>query len=208
MRISNHVDADVPSTSGIGRRRFLGAIGSAGLAVVAGCTGRAHEAAETPEPVSLGGGKQDDQGGMIIGEHFGPNGQLFYRDHEPAGHDNPAWFHTLAHGLFPYYFEHERRSWEAEAVYVTDYSQVDYTVTEAQGQQFISSHVAPETFGAASAMQYVSGSDVHGGMGPELIPFGEPADAQAFRAEHGGALLAFEDITEESLKHLGQDHEH
>lgn len=208
MRHWDSIDADVRTASSLGRRRFLGAIGSAGLAVVAGCTERADETTETPVPVSLGGGKQDDQGGMIIGEHFGPNGQIYYRDHEPAGHDNPAWFHTLAHGLFPYYFEHERRGWEAEAVYVTDYSRVDYTVTEAQSQTFISSHVAPETFGAASAMQYVSGSDAHGGMGPELIPFGDPDDAQAFTAEHGGALLAFEDITEESLQHLGHDHEH
>lgn len=137
MLHSNPVDADVRTASGPGRRRFLEAIGSAGLAVVAGCTGRGDEITETPEPVSLGGSKQDDQGGMIIGEHFGPNGQIFYRDHEPAGHDNPAWFHTLAHGLFPYYFEHERRGWEAQAVYVTDYSRVDYTVTEAQGQTFI-----------------------------------------------------------------------
>lgn len=208
MPPANPLDTGVRTAAGLGRRRFLGAIGSTGLAVLAGCTGRAEQPIETPEPVSLAGGKQDDQGGMIIGEHFGPNGQIFYRDHEPAGHANPAWFHTLAHGLFPYYFEHERLGWEALAVYVTDYSRVDYTLADAGGQTFISSHVEPETFAAASAMQYVSGSDVHGGMGPELIPFGEPDDAQSFRSEHGGSLVAFDDITEEKLQHLSHDHEH
>lgn len=208
MQRSNPFDADGRTASGLDRRRFLEAVGATGLAVLAGCTGRADRATETPEPISLAGGKQDDQGGMTIGEHFGPNGQIFYRDHEPAGHPNPAWFHTLALGLFPYYFEHERLGWEAHVVYVTDYSRVDYTLADVGGQTFISSHLAPETFGTAPAMQYVAGSDVLGAMGPELIPFGDPADAESFRAEHGGARVAFDDITEERLEHLGHDHEH
>lgn len=90
---------------------------------------------------------------MIIRDRFGPNGQIFYRDNEPPGHDYPVWFHTLAHGLFPFYFEHERRGWETQAVYVTNYSRVDDTLPEQGDQIFISTHVAPETFGKAQAMR-------------------------------------------------------
>ncbi len=145
---------------------------------------------------------------MIIGEHFGPNGQIFYREHTPEGHDNPARFHTLAHGLFPYYFEHGRLGWEAVAVYVTDYSTVDYEVVARAGRADISTHTAASTFGDARAVRYVAGSDVLGGMGPDLIPFGDVGDAEAFRADHGGALVAFEDVTQEAVLHLGHDHEH
>lgn len=191
----------------VGRRAFLGGVGAIAVAALAGCTAAASgEPEAVPTPVALDGGKQDDFGGMIIGEHFGPNGQIFYRGHEPHGPGTPAWFHTLAHGLFPYYFEHERLGREAVAVYVTDYSVVDYDLHVEGDRTFISTHTAASTFGDAHAMHYVAGSRVHGGMGPELIPFGDRADAEAFRAEHGGARVAFEDVTEEQLIHLDHDH--
>lgn len=190
------------------RRAFLGGVGTAAVATLAGCSTTAAE--NDPEPVStpvaLDGGKQDDFGGMIIGAHAGPNGQIFYREHAPHGPGTPAWFHTLAQGLFPYHFEHERLGWEAIAVYVTDYSTVDYELHETGDRTFISTHTAPSTFGDAHGMRYVAGSDVHGGMGPELIPFGESADAEAFRDEHSGSVVDFDGITEEKLVHF--EHEH
>lgn len=208
MSRSISTGADHGIAAGVGRRRFLRAVGGTGFAVLAGCTGRADRATGTPEPVSLAGGNQDDQGGMIIGDHFGPNGQIFYREQAPNGPDTPAWFHTLAHGLFPYYFEHERLGWEAVAIYVTDYSTVDYELHQEGDRTFISTHTDPSTFGDARAMRLVAGSRVLGGMGPELIPFSTSGDAEAFQVEHGGALVGFDDVTEEELLHLGHDQEH
>lgn len=124
-----------------------------------------------------------------------PNGQIFYRNHSPADHDNPAWFHTLTAGLFPYYFEHERLGWEAVAVYVTNYSRVDYNLVDEAGKTYISTHTAADTFGFANEMTYVADSDVLGGMGKELIPFSEDADAETFVSDHGGSTVDFDAIT-------------
>lgn len=50
---------------------------------------------------------------------------------------------------------------------------------------------------------YVIGSDVHGPMGKELIPFGKPGDAQEFARDHKGKkVLRFEQITPAILKGL------
>jgi copper chaperone NosL len=174
------------------RRTTLGALGSLlGSGGLAGCLGGSTR----PDPVDLSGGKADDQGGMIIGKHGGPNGQIFYANHSPEGHDNPAWFHTLAFGLFRYYFRHERRGWEAEAIYVTDYSSLDYELTERDGRLYMPAPTAAETFGDAETMTYVMESDVHGGMGPELHPFSAADDARAFVDAHGGRMVTFDDVT-------------
>ncbi|WP_458209960.1 nitrous oxide reductase accessory protein NosL [Haladaptatus sp. NG-SE-30] len=172
--------------------------------VLAGCLGREEdnqaEAAEAvPEPVDLSGGKQDDMGGMIIGEHFGPNGQIFYAEHSPHGPDDPAWFHTLAASMFPYHFERERHGGRAVAIYVTDYSSVDYELETRNDDTFISTHTAPETFALASKVNYVAGSDVFGGMGKDLIPFSDSDDAELFIDEHGGRRVEFADIDREFL---------
>lgn len=131
---------------------------------------------------------------MVIGAHGGPNGQIFYEDHSPAGHDNPAWFHTLAFGLFPYYFEHDRRGWEPTAIYATDYSTVEYTLPNERGLT-MPAPTAADTFGDATRMSYVMESRVSGGMGPALIPFSAATDAESFVAEYGGRTVSFDEIT-------------
>lgn len=164
---------------------------------VGGCLERlpTQSAAATPTPVDLSGTKTDDQGGMVIGRHGGPNGQIFYADNRPRGHDNPAWFHTLTFGLFPYYFEHERLGWEATVIYVTDYSTVDFTVSTADKRPVMPAPTAPETFGLATEVTFVAHSDVNGGMGPALIPFSDQADVSRFIDAYGGERLTFEEIT-------------
>ena len=50
---------------------------------------------------------------------------------------------------------------------------------------------------------YVSGSDIYGPMGFELIPFQKEAEARDFMKDHKGrALLRFKDITGEIIKGL------
>ncbi len=186
------------------RRRLLTATGTAATVFAAGCVSDGSEPeADTdgppPEPIDLGGGKTDDLGGMIIGEHGGPNGQIFYENESPDGRENPAWFHSLLATLFPYHFEREDRGWKPRILYVTDYSAVDYELTNHGGNVVISSHTDPETFADARELRYVAGSDVLGGMGPDLIPFSENADLEAFRGDHGGEVLEFDEITEERV---------
>ena len=175
------------------RRTTLAALGSVVCGGLGGCLGGGG--ASRPAPVDLSGGKADDQGGMVIGKHGGPNGQIFYADNRPEGHDNPAWFHTLAFGLFRYYFRHERRGWEATAIYVTDYSTFDYELSERDGRLYMPSPTAADTFGDGRAMTYVMESEVYGGMGPELLPFSAAEDAHAFVGDHGGRTMAFDDVT-------------
>ena len=47
---------------------------------------------------------------------------------------------------------------------------------------------------------FVVGSDADGGMGtPEIVPFADPAKAQAFAARHGGKVMALKDIPDEAV---------
>jgi len=50
---------------------------------------------------------------------------------------------------------------------------------------------------------YVIGSDVHGPMGHELIPFATRAAAEAFQADHNGRkIFTFDQITSEIVEQL------
>ncbi len=69
-------------------------------------------------------------------------------------------------------------------VFVTDY----YTLAPVDGRK----------------AWYVSGSDIHGPMGQELVPLGKEVDAKAFLKDHKGKkVLKFEDITPEVVAGLG-----
>lgn len=182
------------------RRSYLAAAGTVGAAALAGCSGVLGGGdGATPDPVDLGGGKLDDRGGMEIGRHGGPNGQIFYADHAPDGHDNPAWFHTLVFGLFPYYFEHRELGWTATAVYATDYSLVEADVAEANAGDTLPAPTAAGTFGDARELTYVVGSDVRGGMGATMVPFSDDADVRAFVDARGGETVGFDDVTPELI---------
>lgn len=195
------------------RRTFLrGSIATAGTAAFAGCTDiLGGDSESVPEPVALSGGKFDYQGGMEIGPHGGPNGQIFYADNEPQplqksegeNEANLAWFHTLADGLFPYHFERRDRGWEAEVVYVTDYSAVEWTVDEREGRPRLPSLTAPDSFADATELTYVTGSNATGGMGPDLFPFSVAADADSFVDEYGGQTVSYDDITRQLVDSIG-----
>ena len=165
----------------------------------AGCLGGSEGSGDVPTPVTIESGAQCDVCGMVIANHPGPNGQLFYRDNSPATHDNPAWFDALQACFFPYYFEKDRLDWTLAVGYVTDYSAVEYDIQESGGETYISSHTDAASFTDATAVSYVVGSDVHGAMGPDFIPFSEAGDAESFATDHGGEVLGFDDIGPELL---------
>ena len=181
-----------PAT-GVSRRAVLAGLAAAGAVALAGCQGGGGETG-TPQPPADVADDQCDACGMVIGEHFGPTGQVFYAEESPAGHPNPARFDSLAQCLFPYTAQKEGRGWEAETVYVTDYSSVDYDLPEREGTRYISRHTGPAAYAEADAVTLVVGSDVHGAMGPDAVPFSARADAAAFRDEWGGELRAFDDV--------------
>jgi nitrous oxide reductase accessory protein NosL len=121
---------------------------------------------------------------------------VFFADESPEGHENPARFDALKQCLFPYTMEREQRGWTVEAVYVTDYSTVEYDFS-GDGQprgSYISSHVAPESFALAEDLHYVVESDIRGAMGQDFVPFSVRSDAEAFVDEYQGHIVRYDDI--------------
>ena len=76
-----------------------------------------------------------------------------------------------------------RRPEEVKAVFVKDYYSLEFI--------------------DGSTAFYVTGSDVYGPMGKELIAFGREQDARQFMKDHKGkSLLRFGEITTEVLEGL------
>jgi len=154
----------------------------------------------TPAAVSVAGRASCDVCGMVISKHPGPNGQIFYADHDPQDHDAPFRFDSLKACAFDHYFRKQRGDWSVEAFYVTDYSSVDYSVSEEGGKAFISGHENPESFATAKSVSYVVDADVYGAMGRDFVPFSDEDDASSFAEEYGGTVVPFADITPATLK--------
>jgi nitrous oxide reductase accessory protein NosL len=207
------------------RRTVLCAAATIGVGSLAGCLGTDSSSEDAPDPIDLSGTKYDYQGGMEIGAHGGPNGQIFYKDEQPEspggptslrntqtsdsdnGTDNTdsiAWFHTLVFGLFPYHFERRNRDWEAEAIYVTDYSSVEWEIPEDSDRPTMPAPIDAETFADATKLQYVGESDVMGGMGPALHPFSAESEADSFADDYNGTVYEFDHIDRELIGSLQQ----
>lgn len=184
---------DAPSVT---RRGLLAGIGATAAGSVAGCASFGD--GSTPAAVSVGGQASCDVCGMIISKHPGPNGQVFYADHDPEGHDPPFRFDSLQSCAFDHYFQTQDGS--VEVFYVTDYSKVDPAVFEDGGQSFVSGYETPESFANAESVSYVVDSEVRGAMGPDFVPFSDEADANDFVDRYGGRIVSFEDISPAMLK--------
>jgi nitrous oxide reductase accessory protein NosL len=192
MHSRDSTDGDCSHHHSLGRRQVLLAGGVAVAAGLAGCS--AGPSGDVPDPVALTSGQQCDVCGMVIQNHPGPDGQIFFRQNEPEGHAPPARFDSLKQCLFPYLFEREQRDWTPAAIYVTDYSSVEYTVQSEGDTTIVSSHPEAGAFADAEPLSYVVGSDVEGAMGPDFVPFSEESDATAFADEYGGDVVGFDDI--------------
>ena len=189
------------------RRRYIAGLAAAGALTLAGCAGIGETSPNAPDPVALSGQRTDYQGGMVIGDHGGPNGQIFYAETDPqprqgAGGDgdapdNIAWFHTLVYGLFPYHFEMRDAGARATAVYVTDYSTVEWELSA--DSMIMPAPTDPETFADATELSYVAGSDARGGMGATLIPFAESDDAAEFSSNYNGRIVSYDEIDRELI---------
>jgi nitrous oxide reductase accessory protein NosL len=184
------------------RRTVLAGAASLGVAALAGCSGRSGDG-ETPDPITLTEEHGCDVCGMVIPNHPGPSAEIFYPGERPAGHANPARFDSTWEA-YGFHFDRRDEGWEAAAFYVTDYSAVDYRTFTEGGDTLISTHPEADAFVAAADVTYVVGSDVKGAMGRDLIAFSDRADAESFRDEHGGELLAHGDVTPATVASLGR----
>jgi nitrous oxide reductase accessory protein NosL len=187
----------------VSRRQVL-AGGVALAAGLAGCQGSNGTDGETPEPISLTQSDQCEVCGMVIPNHPGPTTEIFYRDQQPSGHENPARFDSTWEA-FQYDFERQNQGWEWSAFYVTDYSAVDYELFTDAGDTLISTHVAAADFVDATTVTFVVGSEVKGAMGRDLIAFSEEADAEQFQSDYGGDRRGFDEITKQTIAGLGRE---
>ena len=177
------------------RRSVLAGAVGATVAALAGCLNDDEADEPTPDPVDLAG-QECDVCGMLIDEHHGPAGQAFY-DEASDDRDGLARFDSVTE-LVVYLDERAAAGEEPRAVYVTDYSRVDYEVTEIDGGTYVSSHVDADDFADATTLGYVTGSEVKGAMGADHMPFSDADDAAAFAASHGGEVVGWDDLDGES----------
>lgn len=134
-------------------------------------------AAETPPPP----GEKCPVCGMFVAKYTDWLGMITIKGAKPVYFDGPK-------DLFTFYLNMGKyrpgtHPANITAVQVRDY----YTLKSIDGRKAF----------------FVSGSDVYGPMGKELVPFANEADARAFLQDHKGKrILRFGDITPAVLKTL------
>jgi copper chaperone NosL len=121
--------------------------------------------------------------GMFVAKYPDFAGQIIFRD-------GTVTFFDGSKDLFKYYlnlaaYTPKRKQQDISAIYVTGY----YTLAPMDGRKG----------------WYVTGSDVFGPMGRELIPFENEAEAREFNSDHKGkGVLKFPQVTPGILK--GMEH--
>ncbi|MFT6649510.1 nitrous oxide reductase accessory protein NosL [Pseudophaeobacter arcticus] len=112
---------------------------------------------------------------MDLLNHEGPKGQIHL-----AGMAAPIFLSQVRDTIA--YLHMPEQSHAVQATYVQDMANAE-------------SWAKPGSWIAANKALYVVGSDQMGGMGaPEFVPFSDEAAAANFIANHGGALLRFDEI--------------
>ena len=153
------------------------------LFVVAAALAVFHAAAVAAEtfPPAPGEREKCPVCGMFVAKYKDFLSAVRFRDGAHAWFDGPKDLYRYLHGMKRY--TPARRPEEVEAVFVKDYYSLE----------FIDGRTA----------FYVTGSDVYGPMGKELIAFGNERDARQFLKDHKGkSLLRFGEITPRILEGL------
>jgi copper chaperone NosL len=119
--------------------------------------------------------------GMFVAKYPDYVTEIIFKDGSYAVFDGVKDMLKYYFGLSKY--NPKKKQSDIDAIYVTDY----YDLTMIDGLKAF----------------YVTGSDVYGPMGRELIPFKSRADAEEFRKDHKGkAVLGFNEITYAAIKGL------
>ncbi len=143
--------------------------------VVSACLQDAE--APPPAPVAMTESALGHYCQMEVIEHAGPKGQIHL-----AGLDMPIWFSQVRDGVA--YVKSQERSADILAFYVND-----------MGKAADWENPGPDNWLDAREAVFVVGSNAVGGMGaPELVPFAEETQAEAFALEHGGQLQRLAEI--------------
>ncbi|MCQ4332044.1 nitrous oxide reductase accessory protein NosL [Natronomonas sp. F2-12] len=197
------MDSKLLDTADRTRRTILTTVAVGGIGMLAGCLGGDGEG---PDPVSLDQGQSCDYCNMRIEMHPGPVGEAFYGGDAPPSlpedRENGIARFCSSSCTYNYLLENEEQGHEPQIAYGTDYSSVDYELTDDSGTTVISAHLSAEAFAELQDLNFVTNSDVEGAMGSSLIGFTDADDAAAFADEHGGEILTHDDITREVLSGL------
>ncbi|HJV36183.1 nitrous oxide reductase accessory protein NosL [Geomonas sp.] len=119
--------------------------------------------------------------GMFVARYPDWTATLVYRDGTRRYFDGPKDLFTYYHNTGRY--DPSRQRTEVAGIAVKDY----YSLAPVDARQAF----------------FVTGSDVRGPMGSELIPFAGKADAEAFRLDHHGKrVLRFSEVTAPLVKSL------
>ncbi len=143
-----------------------------------------EEAAQNTDPLPLTPETVGHFCQMNLLEHEGPKAQV-HLDGLPG---TPLFFSQVSDLVV--YLRLPEQSATVLAVYVSDMGADGATWGEPGIVNWID----------ARSAHYVVGAAVEGGMGaPEVVPFADPAEAQAFAAEKGGVVMALDDIPDEAV---------
>ena len=119
--------------------------------------------------------------GMFVSKYPDWVTTVTFKDSTVLFFDGPKDFFTYYHNMQKY--TPARNQSSISAITVNDY----YTLKPVDARQ----------------AHFVTGSNVYGPMGKELVPFGRPADAHAFLKDHKGKrVLRFSDVTPNILKSM------
>ena len=119
--------------------------------------------------------------GMFPARHPDSAGQILFKDGTYAVFDGVK-------DMFKYYFKLKKYNLtkklsDIDSIYVKDYFSL--------------------TFTDGYSAWYVTGSNVYGPMGRELIPFGKESEAKVFMVDHvGKSLSKFDEVTYDLVKGL------
>jgi copper chaperone NosL len=121
---------------------------------------------------------------MNLLEHEGPKGQV-HLDGLPG---MPLYFSQVSDLVV--YLRLPEQTNTVLAIYVSDMGAERATWAEPGKANWIDARTA----------HFVVGAAVEGGMGaPEVVPFADSAEAQAFAAEKGGMVMALDDIPDSAV---------
>ncbi len=146
--------------------------------VLAACK---EEVAKAPDPVPMTDTTLAHFCQMNVAEHGGPKGQIHLK-----GFTEPIFFAQVRDMVA--YLKSPERDADILAIYVSDMGAVA-SWDEPGADNWI----------PAEAAHFVVGAGVAGGMGaPEIVPFATDADAQAFIARYGGAVMPLDEIPDDA----------
>jgi len=144
------------------------------------CSGAEEQSTGTHGPVHFESGDECHVCGMVIEGFPGPKGQAFTEK------DQQVRKFCSTRDMFAWFLQPENANRD-HTLYVHDMAQ-----TEWQSPTDTALIDARDAF-------YVVGSSRTGAMGPTLASFAAKAEAVTFAGEHGGKVLAFQEITMDHL---------